>query len=166
MLPDFSLPTTDGRPIRLSDYRNRRNIVLVLLRGLSAASETLLADLQDNVTGLAEDNAQALVVVQGPRQAAVSLQRMYLLSYPVLYDEQGQLEALLGPSSTPDAPRLAVHIASRSSRIYWSAWAEPGDPAPTVEDIRGWLEFIEIQCPECEAPEWAPTDETLKPASM
>lgn len=31
--PDFSLTDFDGRRVRLSDYRNRRHIVLVFNRG-------------------------------------------------------------------------------------------------------------------------------------
>ena len=32
-VPDFSLTDTRGREIRLSDYRGRRNVLLVLNRG-------------------------------------------------------------------------------------------------------------------------------------
>ena len=155
MLPDFHLPTVDGRRVRLSDYRNRRNIVLIVLQGLSAGTDQLLSALAAEATALADDNAQALVVVEGPLQAAQSLQQMYGLPFPVLADETGAVAALLGPAEAVNGPRLAVHIASRSSRVYWSVWVGPDDRLPTVQDIRGWLEFIEIQCPECEAPEWS-----------
>ena len=155
MLPDFHLPTVDGRRIRLSDYRNRRNIVLVVLQGLSAGTDRLLSTLAEEATALAGDNAQALVVVEGPLQAAQSLQQMYRLPFPVLADAAGAVAPLLGPAETGTGPRLAVHVASRSSRVYWSVWRGPDDRPPTVKDIRGWLEFIEIQCPGCEAPEWS-----------
>lgn len=154
MLPDFHLPTVDGRRIRLSDYRNRRNIFLIVLQGLSAGTDRLLSEVAQAAEELADDNAQALVVVEGPLQAAQSLQQMYRLPFPVLADETGAVAGLLGPE-VGSGPRLAVHIASRSSRVYWSAWLGPDDRPPTVKDIRGWLEFIEIQCPECEAPEWS-----------
>jgi len=32
--PDFSLPDLEGRPFRLSDYRGRKHVLLVLNRGL------------------------------------------------------------------------------------------------------------------------------------
>ncbi|MCW5854243.1 MAG: redoxin domain-containing protein [Anaerolineae bacterium] len=155
MLPDFHLPTVDGRRIRLSDYRNRRNIVLIVLKGLSAGTDRLLSEVTQAAEELADDNAQALVVVEGPIQAAQSLQQMYRLPFPVLADSVGAVAPLLGPDETGNSPCLAVHIASRSSRVYWSVWLGPDDRPPTVKDIRGWLEFIEIQCPECEAPEWS-----------
>ena len=155
MLPDFHLPTVDGPKVRLSDYRNRRNIVLLVLQGLSRGTDRLLTELAQASAGLADDNAQALVVVEGPLQAAQSLQHMYGLPFPVLADEAGAVAALLGPAEAGGGPRLAVHVASRSARVYWSVWAGPDDRLPTVKDIRGWLEFIEIQCPECEAPEWS-----------
>ncbi len=33
LAPDFSLTDTQGRTVRLSDYRGRQNVVLVLNRG-------------------------------------------------------------------------------------------------------------------------------------
>jgi hypothetical protein len=29
-----------------------------------------------------------------------------------------------------------------------------GNIIPTIESMLEWLDFIEAQCPECEAPEW------------
>ena len=31
--PDFALEDTQGRPVRLSDFRGKKNVVLVLNRG-------------------------------------------------------------------------------------------------------------------------------------
>ncbi len=155
MLPDFHLPTVDGRRIRLSDYRNRRNIVLVVLQGLSRGTDRLLSELAQAASPLADDNAQALIVVEGSLEAAQSLQQMYRLPFPVLADEAGGLAPLLGPNDGGSGPHLAVHVANRSARVYWSAQAGPQDPAPTMKDVHGWLEFIEIQCPTCAGPEWS-----------
>jgi len=33
MAPDFELPNYDGRQFRLSDYRGKKNVLLVLNRG-------------------------------------------------------------------------------------------------------------------------------------
>lgn len=33
--PDFALPDTDGNVIRLSDYRERKHVVLVFTRGFT-----------------------------------------------------------------------------------------------------------------------------------
>jgi peroxiredoxin len=31
--PDFELPDVNGQPVRLSDYLNKQNVLLVFLRG-------------------------------------------------------------------------------------------------------------------------------------
>ena len=31
--PDFDLPDIDGNTVRLSDFRGKKNVVLILLRG-------------------------------------------------------------------------------------------------------------------------------------
>ena len=33
--PDFALQDTQGNPVRLSDYKNKRNVVLVFTRGFT-----------------------------------------------------------------------------------------------------------------------------------
>jgi len=33
--PDFEAPDLEGRPVRLSDYRGKSPVVLVLIRGLA-----------------------------------------------------------------------------------------------------------------------------------
>lgn len=33
LAPDFTLPDVSGSPVRLSDFKNKKNLVLVFLRG-------------------------------------------------------------------------------------------------------------------------------------
>ncbi len=145
VLPDFSLVDVDGRRVRLSDYRQRRNVVLVLVHGLNAAIEGLLGGLAAQVERLAEDAAQPLVVVAGPSSAAVALQQMYGLPFPVLADTDGGVHAALGVA-TEATPSVAVFVTTRAARLVWAYRPEDGPPAPTVDDIRGWLGFMEMQC--------------------
>jgi hypothetical protein len=72
------------------------------------------------------------------------------LPFRLLSDAAGQVaarEALGAP---------AVLITDRFSDI-WAAWdAGAGHAFPSPQEISSWLEFVELQCRECEAPEWPP----------
>jgi hypothetical protein len=69
-----------------------------------------------------------------------------------------QAEAVvLGVGSQP-ANVPALLITDRFAEI-WAAWDGGALHAlPTPADIGGWLEFVELQCRECEAPEWPLAD--------
>ena len=70
------------------------------------------------------------------------------LPFRLLSDAAGQVatrEALVVP---------AVLIADRFGEV-WAAWLAGDRHAfPSAKEIASWLEFIELQCRECEAPEW------------
>ncbi|HSB75204.1 MAG TPA: hypothetical protein VLC12_06095, partial [Terriglobales bacterium] len=60
----------------------------------------------------------------------------------------------LGALDARGAPRLAVYITDRFGQVFAAFRTGLGEPAPGVDDILGWLEFINRQCPECFPPEW------------
>jgi len=35
LAPDFEAPDVEGKPVRLSDYRGKNHVVLVLMRGFA-----------------------------------------------------------------------------------------------------------------------------------
>jgi hypothetical protein len=68
--------------------------------------------------------------------------------------EYGDAEAVvLAISSDPLEELLA--LASDRFGERWAAWSSDRLHAlPSADEIGNWLEFMEVQCRECEAPEW------------
>jgi hypothetical protein len=80
----------------------------------------------------------------GNQQLAVTLD----LPFPLLSDPAGEAAAKQGLHPP------AVVVTNRFGEI-WAAWAGgDGHALPDGPAIQGWLDFIELQCPECGVAEW------------
>src|SRR5512147_3196617 len=66
-LPEFTLISTEGKAIHLSDYRGRCDLV-TLLAGRAEPACGLLAELGHHYSQLREEEAQVLAVIQGSRR--------------------------------------------------------------------------------------------------
>ncbi|MBA2529458.1 MAG: peroxiredoxin [Euzebyales bacterium] len=85
--PDFELPDQRKRPVRLSDYRGERNVVLVFYPlSFSSVCTSELCGLRDDLGDFANDGAQLLAVsVDSPYvQRAFAEQQGY--RFPLLSD--------------------------------------------------------------------------------
>jgi len=149
MLPNLTLPATDGRMVRLSAYRHDRNLVLAFVGdGRQDDQRMLLAQLAHHYPAIAQDDAEVLAVVQGPRQRAEELKRQGRLPFVVLVDEDQRMHGTFGAVDGTGQAASAVVIADRYNEIQAIYSTAQGDILPTVPEIVGRLNFIEIQCPE------------------
>jgi peroxiredoxin len=133
-LRDCELPTPEGRTVRFSDFRGRRNLVVLL------GATRLLSDLATRSSELSYEEAQVLVVSPRPVESP----------FLVLLDPEKKVHDALGASES--AP--AVYITDRYGEIYATYRVSEGQQLPTADEVLRWLEFINSQCPECEAPVW------------
>jgi len=47
-----------------------------------------------------------------------------------------------------------VYITDQFGEVFAVYRTREGQSLPNIADILNWLEFVNAQCPECEAPEW------------
>ncbi len=151
MLNAFTLPDSEGRAVSIWSYRQRLNLVLFFHHG-SACSDCheMLRELAAHASVFRDEEAAILAV--GPdhpgeaRHLAASLSD----AFPILSDPPAEAAARQGLG----VPSLI--ISDRFGEI-WAAWTGGGHEAlPSGEEIRRWLEFVELQCPECGVAEWPP----------
>jgi peroxiredoxin len=99
-------------------------------------------------------NTEVLGISQAGIAELDQIQREWELPFPLLSDIGGKVfGAYLGQTGS-GLPKTAVFIADRYGALYASTTAVDADELPSAREIRDWLWFIEIQCPECFPPEW------------
>jgi peroxiredoxin len=141
-VPLFYLPSSAGGQSGPASTRSRYNLVLVFLDN-SPHTEAYLRSLSDIYPAILKDDARAIAVVQASPEET---QRMASgLPFPLLSDQEGAItHRMLG-----DDNDAGLCVADRYGIIYFVQAVANICTLPPAPTIIEWLEYIEIQCPEC-----------------
>jgi peroxiredoxin len=153
LLRDFTLATSNGRHISVSDYRGRLNLVLILTDGGNESS-ALLTDLARHYPEVKEQEAEVLALVQPIEKQSSTIEQHTRMPFPVLVDHENRLHHSLGATDAQGHPCAAAYITDRYAEVFAVYRRRDTQNLPKTKEILDWLEFINIQCPECEPPEW------------
>lgn len=151
--PDFEFIEASGRAIRLSDYRGRLNLVLVFADEGEAARK-LLGELAGRYAEIRSQQAEILAVAEASSRDCAQVKARLNLPYAILPDEDGRVHREAGASDGQGRPAAAVYVTDRYGEVFAAYRTDDGQALPGAEEILSWLAFINIQCPECEPPEW------------
>jgi peroxiredoxin len=149
-LSDCELSSVAGTSIRLSDYRGRSNLVLILADDGSRTT-SLLSELVRTYDEIKSEECEILVIVRMSHDFVSQLARRLELPFPVLVDAEGRTHAQFGADREGET---AVYVTDRYGEVFGVYRTRDGNALPSVTDILSWLEFVNNQCPECEPPEW------------
>jgi hypothetical protein len=123
LLRDVRAHTLEDREVYASDFRGRRNLVLIF-PGQEREEFGLLNELRQHATDLQEEEAIVLIA-------------------------DGDNEAGRYGTISPEGRRIAaVYVADRYGEVYFTAHCEPGKTLPGAAEVLDWLRFINAQCPE------------------
>jgi hypothetical protein len=149
VLRDYSLKHADGKPFLLSDFRGKQNLVLIFIRGtsdpLSGPQAQLLQSLSEKSEEVQRQETRVIVVV-GSEQLPTVLALSPALVTAV--DDSGvmlDVAAVIGTT---------IYITDKFREVFHVYRVGEGEMLPTAKDILSWVEFVEMQCPECHPPEW------------
>ncbi len=120
LLRDLPARTLDGHAVHASDFRGRRNLVLIF-PGAAAEESPLINDFRQRASDLHEEEAVVLIADAPPD----------IRSYYGAIQPSGKNEP-------------ALYITDRYGEIYYGVH---GGALPAAE-ILDWLRFINSQCPE------------------
>jgi hypothetical protein len=133
----LSLTKGNGETLRISDYRQKQNLVILLTgeTGFGLLSR-LVNDLSERYAEFRAEETEILVVAGGFGQPPEELEAG--LPFPVTTH----------PESGIDGETPAIKVLDRYGEIYASYRPDDLSGVPTADDLLGWLRFIELQCPE------------------
>ena len=149
IVPDFVLLTREGTSVRISDYRGKRNLVLIFCgAGISGPVRSLLRDVSESYREFAAEEVELFAVVQGADYKDEDLDRGGTLAFPFLLDRLGHVHDLFGaPASAQDLFPLAGIVDRYGELRHVSRVGDPGGPFGAHE-ILDWVRYINLECPE------------------
>ena len=155
LIRDFTLISTVGQPISLSDYRGRSNLLLVFAGGGDCdPGLKILAEIAADYDRLLDEQTQVLAIMKCPQETAARVKQQADLPFPLLVDEDGRIHRSAGAADNSGHPATAIYITDRFGEVFAVYRAAEGQLMPDLHEIMTWLAFINSQCPECSPPEW------------
>lgn len=154
-LRDFGLTAASGQHIQVSDYRGLRNLVLVF--GGDTENNPglgLWSDIAHRYAEFVEEQAEVLVVLAGTQAQAELILKQQQLPFPLLVDPGGEVHRSVGAVEKGSRPATAVYVTDRYGEVFAAFRRLDKQAMPKAGEILEWLEFINMQCPECFPPEW------------
>jgi len=143
-LPDVEVVTIGGVRKRLSDFKGRKNLLVILTgedgAGLPAAMATAAADINRN-------EGHVIVILPYPSPEALRW------PFDVVADPDGTIRRKFSSADSRE-PCLSVFTTDRWGEVVFACQTGRGDPAPGAADLLDWLRFVDQQCPECFPSEW------------
>jgi peroxiredoxin len=149
VVPDFVLPSLDGKTVSPRQYKQRENLVIAYL-DLNGCDEcaSFLRDLADNYHLYRSDEAEILAVFPQPLAELRSEVGIQGLPFPLLSDEHGLVRGAYFDGMAGGAA-AGVFITDRYGALRSVMIAQEGRDLPSQQSILDWLNLIEMECPEC-----------------
>ncbi len=137
LMPDFSLPTPDGRRLSIAGYRGRFSLLMIFTGGAecSYCRHVVLSDLCQEPEEYSRQGAQLLVILCCSPMEAELVRHRDSLACPVLVDEDGHVHRSVAALNSDDQPSTSIFIADRQGNVRLASRSWQGDPIPTRETL-------------------------------
>jgi hypothetical protein len=150
-LPDFDFVTIGGGSKRLSDFKGRKNLVLILADG---DDEAILNEMARAYPAIRNLEAHAIAILKTSPANRLGADSSPRWPFDVSVDSAGERHRAFGAENDQGASGLAIYVTDRWAEVVFACRTLQGDPAPSVADLLDWLTFVDHECPECFPSEW------------
>lgn len=159
LIPSFQLPAINrDTEITPWNYKQHRSLAILFFHDVDcAACRELLLNLAQHYPTYRNHETEVLAIATSDRADPVPLLQQFAdqhaIPFPILWDQQKTVrQAYLGQVATPSP--VGVFVCDRYGELYMQAAASDADQLPDEAEIRSWVEFVDMQCPECFPPSW------------
>ncbi len=152
-VPVFQLADGRGRTSGTAEALQRREMVLALLHPAGCpACEAVCRALDSAAAELEGRRVTTLLVVAPVLSGGAAAQAAR--SPAELVDADGRVARAVAAALGASAPQAWLLVADRFGSIYTALPVHETEAEAAVADAVAWVDFIQMQCPECGAPEW------------
>lgn len=159
LIPSFQLQAINrDAVISPWDYKQRQSLAILLFHDLTcAACRDLLLNIAHHYSAYRHAETEVLAIATNNHPDTVPSLRQfaeqYAIPFPILWDQQKTLQqAYFGEVAEPSP--VGIFICDRFCELYMQAVANDADQLPAEAEIRSWVEFVDMECPECFPPSW------------
>lgn len=143
LVPNFTLLTSQGEPLRRTIYRGRKHLVLVFLPAAAdEAGRAYLRALGDRYADIRAAAGEVLAILPASPAELAELRGDLALPFPLLSDP----DRATGARFLPRGTQAGVFIIDRYGELYHGAPAATSagltDPGETLV----WLNAVDHQC--------------------
>jgi mycoredoxin-dependent peroxiredoxin len=121
--PEFLAQTAEGKPIRLSQYRNQKNVVLVFYQGsFCSVCSAQLSNIQQHLSDFRSKNTEVIAVSADDGEHAKTSVGENGLTFPVIPDEKKTLikQYGVGNISKQGIAWPSLYIIDKQGKVAFS----------------------------------------------
>lgn len=117
--PDFTLPSQGGDEVTLSDFRNRKTVVLFFYpKDETAGCTAEVCSFRDNYEVFAEAGAEVIGISSDSVESHQKFAQHYSLPFTLLSDRGGAVRKTYGvPSTLGLLPGRVTYVIDRSGQV-------------------------------------------------
>lgn len=159
LIPSFQLQAINrDAVISPWDYKQRKSLAILFFHDATCtACCNLLLNIAQHYSAYRTCDTEVLAIATNNQPNTIPLLKQFAeqhaIPFPILLDHQKTVrQAYLGMVADPSA--VGVFICDRYGELYMQAVEPEANQLPAEAEIRGWVEFVDMQCPECFPPSW------------
>jgi peroxiredoxin len=147
MVPEFRLESADGGVISPSDYKERKNLVIIFFNACDSRDLGVIAEVGRRYAEFADNNAEVLGIASGPISVFSECAKALRSPFPLLADVRSEAQCaycVVGPM---------MFVADRYGELRMQSVIDKNlDTA--LDEALSTLELVEMECPECGVSTW------------
>lgn len=150
IIPDFRLESADGGVISASDYRGKRNLVIIFFDPYNSADLAMIAEVGRRYDEFVDNNAEVIGIASAPIKTFSQCVKALGTPFPLLADVHDDVRL------TYRAAGPMLFVADRYGELRMKSSISDDTLDDVLDNAISTLELVEIECPECGVSTWPP----------